>query len=101
MLGVGLRVSVALRTHVSWIRTTGPSGSARNTEEERVADGVSDSVVLATHEAAANAIEHAQPGNEVTVRGVRAQEKLIQGQYEGSVPGGPGFFSASYRVSES
>ena len=42
-----------------------------------VVGGVSDEIVLATHEAAANAIEHAEKGSDVTVRGVRDDDKII------------------------
>lgn len=38
---------------------------------------VRDEIILATHEAAANAIEHAQRGSEVTLRGVRDANKVI------------------------
>jgi serine/threonine-protein kinase RsbW len=43
----------------------------------RVADESQDEIVLATHEAAANAIEHAQIGSEVTIRGVREPSKVV------------------------
>jgi serine/threonine-protein kinase RsbW len=43
----------------------------------RVAHDVRDEIILATHEAAANAIEHARPGSEVTVRAVRDTDKVI------------------------
>jgi len=43
----------------------------------RVADEVRDAIILATHEAAANAIEHARRGSEVTLRGVRDDDKVI------------------------
>ena len=43
----------------------------------RVADDVRDEIVLATHEAAANAIEHARTGSELTVRAVRDENKVI------------------------
>lgn len=56
----GLRRELA-----SWLEVTG------------VPDDASEAVVLATHEAAANAVEHADLGSEVTVRGVRDEEKLI------------------------
>lgn len=36
-----------------------------------------DDIILATHEAAANAIEHAQMGTEVTIRGVRDEGKVV------------------------
>jgi anti-sigma regulatory factor (Ser/Thr protein kinase) len=42
-----------------------------------VPDEIHDDVVLATHEAAANAIEHAQLGTEITVRGVHDENKLL------------------------
>jgi serine/threonine-protein kinase RsbW len=38
---------------------------------------VRDDIILATHEAAANAIEHARRGSEVTLRGVRDDDKVI------------------------
>lgn len=38
---------------------------------------VTDEIILATHEAAANAIEHARMGTEVTVRGVRDESKVL------------------------
>ena len=40
-------------------------------------DDVRDEIILATHEAAANAIEHAQMGTEVIVRGVRDDHKVL------------------------
>ena len=43
----------------------------------QVVGGVSDDIILATHEAAANAIEHARLGSEVTIRGVRDATKVI------------------------
>ena len=43
----------------------------------RVVGDVRDEIILATHEAAANAIEHARPGSEVTVRAVRDADKVI------------------------
>ena len=43
----------------------------------RVKGDVRDEIILATHEAAANAIEHARRGSEVTVRGVRDADKVI------------------------
>jgi serine/threonine-protein kinase RsbW len=42
-----------------------------------VAGDVRDEIILATHEAAANAIEHARSGSEVTVRAVRDANKVI------------------------
>jgi anti-sigma regulatory factor (Ser/Thr protein kinase) len=42
-----------------------------------VPDEIHDDVILATHEAAANAIEHAQLGTEITVRGVHDDDKLL------------------------
>jgi anti-sigma regulatory factor (Ser/Thr protein kinase) len=42
-----------------------------------VPDEVSNEIVLATHEAAANAIEHARRGSEVTIRAVRDANKVI------------------------
>jgi anti-sigma regulatory factor (Ser/Thr protein kinase) len=42
-----------------------------------VPDEIHDDVILATHEATANAIEHAELGTEVTVRGVHDDEKLL------------------------
>jgi anti-sigma regulatory factor (Ser/Thr protein kinase) len=42
-----------------------------------VAGDVRDEIILATHEAAANAIEHARMGTEVSVRGVRDADKVI------------------------
>ena len=42
-----------------------------------VVGDVRDEIILATHEAAANAIEHARAGSEVTVRGVRDTDKVI------------------------
>ena len=38
---------------------------------------VSDDIILAAHEATANAIEHAHLGTEVTVRGVRDEGKVV------------------------
>lgn len=38
---------------------------------------VSDDIILATHEAAVNAIEHARLGTEVTIRGARDDYKVI------------------------
>ena len=38
---------------------------------------VRDEIILATHEAAANAIEHARTGTEVTVRAVRDADKVM------------------------
>jgi len=46
-------------------------------ERASVADEICEAIILATHEAAANAIEHADPGTEVTVKGVRADNKLM------------------------
>ena len=43
----------------------------------QVTGDVRDEIILATHEAAANAIEHAQKGSKVTVRGVRDADKVI------------------------
>ena len=43
----------------------------------RVAGDVRDEIILATHEAAANAIEHARPGSEVTVRAARDADKVL------------------------
>ena len=43
----------------------------------QVGGEVRDEIILATHEAAANAIEHARRGSEVTVRGVRDADKVI------------------------
>ena len=43
----------------------------------RVGGDVRDEIILATHEAAANAIEYARRGSEVTVRGVRDLDKVI------------------------
>jgi anti-sigma regulatory factor (Ser/Thr protein kinase) len=42
-----------------------------------VPDDAAEDVVLATHEAAANAIEHAEFGTEVTIRGTRDDDQLI------------------------
>jgi anti-sigma regulatory factor (Ser/Thr protein kinase) len=42
-----------------------------------VPNEVGDDIVLATHEAAANAIEHAELGTEVTVRGAHDNGKLL------------------------
>jgi anti-sigma regulatory factor (Ser/Thr protein kinase) len=56
----GLRHTLA-----AWLDTAG------------VADEARESIVLATHEAAVNAIEHAELGTEVAVRGVRDDAKLI------------------------
>jgi len=42
-----------------------------------VAEDSRDEIILATHEAAANAIEHAQIGSEVTIRGVRKLSKVV------------------------
>lgn len=53
------------RQLTSWLEVAEVAGSAR------------DSIVLATHEAAANAIEHAQLGSEVTVRGMRDHDELM------------------------
>lgn len=53
------------RELTSWLEVAEVAGSAR------------DSIVLATHEAAANAIEHAQLGSEVTVRGMRDHDELM------------------------
>jgi anti-sigma regulatory factor (Ser/Thr protein kinase) len=50
---------------VSWLERGGVAGEAGN------------DIVLATHEAAANAIEHAEPGSEVTVRAARHGDNLI------------------------
>jgi len=41
------------------------------------ADDAAEDVVLATHEAAANAIEHAEFGTEVTIRGTRDDDQVI------------------------
>ena len=38
---------------------------------------VRDDVILATHEAAANAIEHAELGSEVTVKGVQDEGSVL------------------------
>src|SRR5687768_8642435 len=43
----------------------------------QVAGDVRDEIILATHEAAANAIEHARRGSEVAVRAVRDADKVI------------------------
>ena len=43
----------------------------------QVVGDVTDEINLATHEAAANAIEHARMGTEVTVRGVRDESKAL------------------------
>ena len=43
----------------------------------QVVGDVTDEIILATHEAAANAIEHARMGTEVTVRGVRDESKVL------------------------
>lgn len=43
----------------------------------RVVGEMRDEIILATHEAAANAIEHARRGSEVTLRGVRDADKVI------------------------
>lgn len=43
----------------------------------RVADEIRDAIILATHEAAANAIEHARSGSEITVRAERDANKVI------------------------
>jgi anti-sigma regulatory factor (Ser/Thr protein kinase) len=43
----------------------------------QVSDEIGYEILLATHEAAANAIEYARPATEVTVRGVRDDRKLI------------------------
>lgn len=45
--------------------------------EVQVSVEIGDEVLLATHEAAANAIEYARPATEVTVRGVRDDSKLM------------------------
>ena len=42
-----------------------------------MSDEIRDEVILATHEAAANAIEHAQLGTEVTVAGVHDDDRLL------------------------
>jgi serine/threonine-protein kinase RsbW len=42
-----------------------------------VPDEIRDDVLLATHEAVANAVDHAQIGTEVTVRGVHDDDKLL------------------------
>ena len=42
-----------------------------------VPDDIGVEVILATHEAAANAIEHARLGTEITVRGARADTKVL------------------------
>ena len=39
-------------------------------------DEIGDDVILATHEAAANAIEHARLGTEITVRVSRADSRI-------------------------
>lgn len=46
-------------------------------EQVGVTDEVRSDVILATHEAAANAIEHAQFGTEVTVSLVHDERKLL------------------------
>lgn len=46
-------------------------------ESGGVPEETRDSVVLATHEAAANAIEHARSGNGVTVTGERNDRALV------------------------
>jgi serine/threonine-protein kinase RsbW len=46
-------------------------------ERLSVPEEIHDDVILATHEAAANAIEHAQLGTEITVRGVHDDDKLL------------------------
>ena len=56
----GLRRNLA-----TWLRKVG------------VTDEIRDEVILATHEAAANAIEHADPDTEVTVRAVQSDGKII------------------------
>ena len=56
---------VLRRELTSWLEAAGVAESAR------------DSIVLATHEAAANAIEHAQLGSEVSVRGLRDDHELM------------------------
>lgn len=43
----------------------------------QVVGGLMDDIILATHEAAANAIEHARTGTEVTIRGVRDESKVV------------------------
>ena len=43
----------------------------------QVVGDVKDEIILATHEAAANAIEHARTGSEVTVRAVRDADKVM------------------------
>ena len=43
----------------------------------QVSDDVADEVLLATHEAAANAIEHAEPATLVTIKAVRPDDKLM------------------------
>ena len=45
--------------------------------EVEVSVEIGDEVLLATHEAAANAIEYARPATEVTVGGVRDDSKLM------------------------
>jgi len=56
----GLRRELA-----AWLARTRVIGEAR------------EEIILATHEAAANAIEHARSGSEVTVRGVRDASKVV------------------------
>jgi anti-sigma regulatory factor (Ser/Thr protein kinase) len=43
----------------------------------QVGAGITDEIILATHEAAANAIEHARMGTEVTIRGVRDESNVV------------------------
>ena len=43
----------------------------------RVADELRDDIILATHEAAANAIEHSRNGSDVTVRAERDANKVV------------------------
>lgn len=65
-LGLDLSLLRGLRRALhSWLVDVGV--------DERAADDI----VLATHEAAANAIEHAVLGTEVTVRGARDEDRLI------------------------
>jgi anti-sigma regulatory factor (Ser/Thr protein kinase) len=46
-------------------------------EHVGVPDEIRDDVILATHEAAANAIEHAELGTEIRVSGVLDDDKLL------------------------
>jgi anti-sigma regulatory factor (Ser/Thr protein kinase) len=46
-------------------------------EQMSVSEAIRDDVILATHEAAANAIEHAELGSEVTVKGVHDEGSVL------------------------